>query len=196
MRLHPAVWLCAWSVFALLLQGLDTFWLLLLLVPSMLLTGIYAASESLQMLKRVRWLLMSIAVIFIVATPGVRMPGVLGTAVSVDGFRLAADHILRLVLLLVTLATLLKVLGQSGVLAGLHALLKPIGLRRQRLVSRLMLTLEYASKSPAQPRWQDWLLADPDDMGTTVSLVSAPLRGLDMASISLLLLIVCGVALS
>lgn len=192
--LHPAVWLCAWGAFALLLQRLDIFGLLMVAAPGAMLAGWLARLEAYRMLKRARWLLLSIAVLFLVATPGVRMAGILGVAgVSHDGIVLAGENILRLSLLLATLATLLKVLGPDGVLCGIDRLLTPIGRYRERLVARLMLTLELAGRSDGRERWQDWLAAAPHEETEAISLATSPLRAVDRVFLVLFFVITCGI---
>lgn len=195
-QLHPAVWLCAWSTFALSLQRLDSYWLLLLFLPTVLLSGLIAARAAYRMLKRVRWLLLSIAFLFFFATPGVRMPGMLGTlGVTFEGVTLALEHTLRLLLLLATLAALLEVLGRDGLLTGLHRLMAPLGRHRERLVARLMMTLEFIDGNHRQGRWQEWLVLDPDDRMETIAMATPPLLARDRALLVLLLLVTCGITL-
>lgn len=135
-------------------------------VPALLLVALFAAADALRLMRRARWLLLAIAVLFLAATPGERVAGPLGGAgVTWDGVRLAAEHLLRLVLLLGTLAWLLRALGRAGLLGGLHCLLAPLGSHRDRLVLRLLLTLEYAEAGEASREWRQWLDPVPADTG-------------------------------
>jgi energy-coupling factor transport system permease protein len=110
-----------------------------------------------------RWLLLSIIVMFAFATPGERLPAPLGdVGLTYDGLRLAAEHFLRLVLLLATLALLHDRLGSEGMITGLHWLLAPLaGSRRlrERMVVRLMLVLDYVERQP-RGGWRTWLAGD------------------------------------
>jgi hypothetical protein len=72
---------------------------------------------------------------------------------------MAAEHVLRLTLLLSSLAMLHQRLGNDGLIAGLHWLLGPIaGWRelRERIVVRLILVLDYVETEP-RGGWRGWL---------------------------------------
>lgn len=130
------------------------------------------------LLRRTRWLLLTIALLFGFATSGERLPGAVGDiGITWDGLKLGVDHVLRLVLLLASLALLHRRLGNHGVMTGLHWLLTPLsGWRdlRQRLVVRLMLVLDYV-EAPSSGNWRAWLEAA-DAPGTeSLRLVMAPL---------------------
>lgn len=181
MVLHPAVWLAAWCAVAIAVQRLGLFWLAVASAPTFLLVWLHAGDAAWRLLKRARWLLLAIAVLFVVATPGERLPGMLGTAgVSYDGLQLAGEHALRLTLLLATLASLLRQLGRDGLLGGLHCLLAPLGARRERIVVRLMLTLDYVEADRGPKHWRDWLTDAPEAAAEkALNLAVAPLRTLD-----------------
>lgn len=190
--LHPAVWIAAWCTFAVLAQSLDLPRLALLSLPTFALVAAHAPREALRLLKRARWLLLAVAALFVAATPGARLPGIAGTSgITFDGLRLAAEHLLRLTLLLATLASLLRKLGRGGLLCGLHCLLAPIGVRRERLVVRLMLALEYAEGDRSGKLWRDWLSETP---GTEPERVRLELASLSIRDGIFLLLLAATVA--
>lgn len=180
MVLHPAVWLAAWCAAAIAVQRLGLHWLAVASAPTFLFVALHAGHDAWRLLKRARWLLLAIAVLFVAATPGERLPGALGAAgVSVEGLQLAGEHLLRLALLLSTLASLLRLLGRDGLLGGLHCLLAPLGILRERIVVRLMLTLDYVEDERKAARWRDWLADVPETAGSSLHLAVAPLRAMD-----------------
>ena len=157
---HPATLLLAWAGFACLLPVLPLAALALLLIPVFAFALYLARLRTLALIRRARWLLLSIALLFAFATPGLAAPGMLGQiGATADGLALAAEHVLRLLLLLATLALLHEHLGTAGLVTGLHWLLGPAarwrGLR-ERIVVRLMLVVEFVENGNAGG-WRDWL---------------------------------------
>jgi energy-coupling factor transport system permease protein len=182
---HPAVWLAGWGAAALLLQSLDLRWLAVLAAPTFALVGRYAAPEALRLIRRTRWLLLTVAVLFVVATPGERLPGLAGTTgLSIDGLVSAAEHVLRLLLLLTTLAWLLRALRQDGLIDGLHCLFQPLGRRRDRLVVRLLLALQHVETEQPPRSWRDWLGTANDAGCGQVRLAVTALRSTDRLALA------------
>lgn len=188
---HPVTALLAWGAVVIILQSLslaDLGWAAVVLLPLPLL---WARQRTAVLTRRARWLLLSIAVMFALATPGERLPGTVGDlGVTYDGLALAAEHLLRLTLLLATLALLHERLGTTGMMSAFHWLLAPLvawQTLRERIVVRLMLILEYVETAPAG-NWRAWLSADvpgPDSIDLTV----APLCAKDWAVLILLALL-------
>jgi hypothetical protein len=189
---HPATVLLVWSAAVVASQFLSLAglaWAALALLPIPL---ILARQRALLLLRRARWLLVSITVMFALATPGERLAGVWGEfSLTYDGLALAAEHALRLTLLLATLALLHERLGTNGMMAGVHWLLGPMAASRaarNKLVVRLMLVLDYVETAPVA-NWRSWLApeeANLDEEAAALELtVSSPGAG-DWAVISLL----------
>ena len=160
-------------------------WAAVFFLPFCLLS---AHRRALRLIRRARWLLLSIVVLFALATPGQRLPGAPGDlGLTVDGLLLAAEHAIRLLLLLATLAFVHERLGTAGFMVGLHWLLVPLaGWRtlRERIVVRLMLVLEYVENAPLGD-WRAWLVAQmpgPDKLHLAVR----PVRLADWVMIMLL----------
>jgi hypothetical protein len=163
MTLHPATLLFAWGVFIITLQSspVSTLaWGAGAVVP---FAWFLARRRVLALLRRARWLLLSIIVLFALATPGQRLAGLGGDlGLTWDGLMLAIEYALRLVLLLASLAVVHECLGTTGMMAGLHWLLTPIAKwrsLRERIVVRLMLVLDYVENTPVT-RWRNWLNRD------------------------------------
>lgn len=96
-----------------------------------------------QLVRRSRWLLLTMLVMFGWFTPGTPLPTIPGA--TQEGLLLAAGYIARLLVALATLALLLKVLDPPRLVVGMRALLVPIellGFSRDRVAVRLALTLQ------------------------------------------------------
>lgn len=108
------------------------------------LAALIAAASDLRLLvRRSRWLLLTMLVMFGWMTPGTPLPGIPGA--TQEGLLLAADNIARLLIALAALAMLLKALDPPKLVAGMRSLLAPIamlGFPRDRIAVRLALTLQ------------------------------------------------------
>ncbi len=142
-RCHPASLILLWLA---LLVALATRNGTLLILASLLLTlcALFKASTHLhRLLRRSRWLMLSLCVVFIWMTPGT--PLLLLPGASSEGLHLAIEHGARLLLALASLALVLQALSAVELVAGMHALLSPLrclGISPDRMAVRLMLTLE------------------------------------------------------
>lgn len=146
-------------------------WIVAVALP---LAMTFARRRTLVLLRRTRWLFLSIMVLFALATPGQRLPGSAGDlGITYDGLLLASEHALRLLLLLTSLAVVHERLDTPGMMAGLHWLLAPLArwrTLRERIVVRLMLVLDHVENAPTAT-WRDWLNRDvegPDRLSLTV----------------------------
>jgi hypothetical protein len=188
VTLHPATWLLVWTGWAVFLQAADPSLLPWICLPVLGLAAWRAGNRTMRLFRRTRWLLLSILLLFVLATPGERLPEPLGDlGISYDGLAAAGEHLSRLVLLLASLAVLHEHLGSLRLLAGLHALLAPLAewrRLRERIVVRLLLVLEYA-ESPAAGGWRAWL-ADDAPGPASLSLDAEPLGMADAAVWTLL----------
>ncbi|MDR2239300.1 MAG: energy-coupling factor transporter transmembrane protein EcfT [Zoogloeaceae bacterium] len=167
--LHPTVRLIVWAVAVACAQWLPLIWLSLACAAA-LIAGVWLAPERLGLLlKRTRWLLLSLVLLFALATPGVYLLPFLGSlGPTEEGLRLGFAHLMRLLFVLASLAVLLRFTGMDGLVAGLHGLLRPfvcLGLDRARVAVRLMLVMHYVEHFPPGRRWREWLQDDaaPDE---------------------------------
>jgi hypothetical protein len=163
--LHPASQLLTWVIFALALQCLPLAGVLLATLLVLILALIFARHRSQRLFRRSKWLLLSLGVLFLFATPGEYLPGAWGQlGMTHEGVDLGLEHLGRLSAMLASLALLHELLGTSGFLAACYWWLGPLPWRRATVV-RLMLVLEFAEKKQ-QPGWRAWLVssADPSDV--------------------------------
>jgi len=159
--MHPTVPLAVWGA----VVGLAQIWplpgLAVLALPLFLASLQLAPARLGNLLKRARWLLLSILVIFSLATPGVLLAPEMGRfGPTGEGVELGVTHSLRLLVVLATLAILLQRLPMEELVAGLHSLLFPFrafGLNPTRVALRVMMVLRLVEQGPPRDRWRDWL---------------------------------------
>lgn len=185
MVLHPATLLAGWGLFLLLVQEASLTALAVICALVLPVALIRARRRAWNLLRRSRWLLLSVVVLFAFATPG--KP--LAAGLTVEGLDLAAAHGLRLVLLLASLAVVHEILGNEGLLAGLHLILAPLASwrqLRQRLVARLLLVLDYVENGPGPGGWRAWL-SEPEPGGVErIRLPGYPFGMTDRLAIAVL----------
>lgn len=159
---HPASLLLSWLAFALFLQWMALPYLLAVAVLSLILAAALAPLRSRNLLWRSRWLLLSLAMLFLFFTPGEYLPGIAGRlGVSYDGLARTGEHLGRLLAMLAGLAVLHERIGTAGILAGLFWLLRPFRWRESTVV-RLMLVLEYVERR-GRLGWREWLASGSTD---------------------------------
>jgi hypothetical protein len=196
---HPAVRLLVWGVAAVSAQLLDQVPLALFTLMIVSLAVTFAAPRLLRLLRRTRWLLLALVVLFVWATPGVLLFPDLGSlSPTADGLFLAWAHGARLIVILASLALLLEFTPTDEFVGALYGLMRPlsfIAVDRARIAVRLMLVMQYVESPPAA-RWRDWLQpsAHPTPPGRIV-LKRMPLRMCDGFVVLLLALGAC-IALS
>jgi energy-coupling factor transporter transmembrane protein EcfT len=197
--LHPAVRLLFWAGLVMAGQGLEAGWLAGFTFLALVVGGLLAGAHLRRLMRRARFLLLTIGLLFACGTPGEALLPLLGAASpTLAGLEMAAQHCARLALVLALLALLFQSTSSSQLVAGVFGLLKPfspLGLSRERVALRLMLVLQYAEDQKGEGRlksWKQWLnWLECQDGGTEaepVRIVVAPLHGADFAVLGLLLL--------
>lgn len=141
-----------------------------------LMALIAAPSHLRVLLRRSRWLLLTMLVMFGWLTPGTPLANIPGA--SQEGLLLAVENLARLVIALSTVALLLKALTPPELVAGMRALLAPLALlkiSRDRIAVRLALTLnEVESSRPGgngQPGHSEPSIALPASIPGTTDFV-------------------------
>lgn len=148
--LHPATRIGLWLLLALAVAWLR--WEALALLGAALAAWLAAGRNPVfpAMLRRARWLLASLLLVYGFATPGAALWEAF-PALSRDGVALGAMQAWRIVLLLAGLALLMAATPPAALISGIHALLRPLaplGVDAGRFALRLALTLEYARQQP------------------------------------------------
>lgn len=172
---HPAVQIAIWMLLALLAQGMPPLALLLLCATLFGLAMRLSASLLLSLLRRTRWILLTLLLIYAYTTPGAALWAQLGVVSPTrEGVFDGAVQLGRLLSVLSALAILLALLPQARLISGLYTLgypLRWLGLSRERIAVRLALTLQYA-ETAMRDTASDWRSTirgalEASDAGTT-----------------------------
>lgn len=159
---HPAVQILVWVLLALLAQRLHPLALLLLSSVLFALALRICAAQLLRLLRRTRWILFSLLLIYAYTTPGAALWANLGIlSPTHEGMLDGLLQLGRLLSVLSGLAILLELLPQEQLISGLYTLAYPLrwlGLSRERIAVRLALTLEYAESAMSDTA-KDWRTA-------------------------------------
>jgi energy-coupling factor transport system permease protein len=117
------------------------------------------SKRLLTLLRRTRWIIMSILFVYAFMTPGVGLwdlPYI--PSPTREGLLDGLMQLSRLVFVLAGLSVLLTSLSQERLISGLYSLCYPVrffGVSRERIAVRLALTLNYAEKA-MQETAKDW----------------------------------------
>jgi energy-coupling factor transporter transmembrane protein EcfT len=171
LKFHPAAQILTWCLLVAIMQFL-TFEILLVAAGFVLLFALMLSTHKLmQLLRRTRWIMLSLLLIYAYSTPGQPLFEALGMfSPSREGLSDGVLQITRLLTALAGLAILLDRLHRQQLIAGLYTLFAPlqlIGVSRERVAVRLALTLHYAEVAMLREThtWQDNLrsLFEPHD---------------------------------
>lgn len=124
-----------------------------------------APARMSQLVRRSRWLLLTMLVMFGWLTPGTPFPNLPGA--TGEGLLLAADNIARLLVALSIVALMLNALSPPQLVAGIRSLMIPLSLlriSRDRIAVRLALTLEEVESSRHSAG------GDADEFASTLSI--------------------------
>lgn len=137
----------------------------LLLVSSLALIGalVISGQKFILLLRRTRWIMFSLLLIFAFSTPGVELTRFTGNyGPTQEGLIDGMLQLTRLMAALAALAILLERLHRQKLIAGLYTIFLPLrwlGISRERLAVRLALTLHYVESTMLNsvPDWQTML---------------------------------------
>ena len=148
---HPAVLILLWMCLTIAMQPMH--------VPALLLSGGVLAAAALKLsagrfvilLRRTRWIMLSLLLIYGYATPGTAlwMQGGIFSPTN-EGLLDGLLQLCRLVFALAGLSIVLGMLSRQQLVGGLYLLAWPlrfVGLSRERFAVRLALTLHYAESA-------------------------------------------------
>jgi energy-coupling factor transporter transmembrane protein EcfT len=169
---HPAVQILVWVLLALLAQRVQPLALLALSAVLSALALRLCARQLLSLLRRTRWILFSLLLIYAYTTPGTSWWPQLGVVSPTrEGLLDGLLQLGRLLSVLSGLAILLELLPQELLISGLYTLAYPLrwlGLSRERIAVRLALTLEYA-ESAMRDTASDWRMTISDALEPAAS---------------------------
>jgi hypothetical protein len=206
--MHPFVKIACFFFLLLLLQYLSPSSIAVLCGLICLLAAVLNLPHFSQLIKRMRWLFLSLLLVYAYATPGEYLAFLpLNVAPSYEGLHLGLMQIAKLLIAVASLSALFASASKSQLMAGLWTLLSPlrlVGLNVERFTVRMLLTLHYVEQMAVQPKLKldfsqlDKLALAPDEPGATLPLILAQpaFTWFDKAMLSLMLLAVMGLSLS
>ena len=159
------------------LAGLVTVFVLQLLAVR------HSFADWWRLVRRMRWLLLSVWLILAYGVPGDAVFEVSWMPTH-EGVREATLHVARLILMLGCLAWLFSSLGKQGLLIALHGLLHPLtrlGIDSERLVVRLSLVMQNLQNELPKGAWRKMLDGNAvlGDGPETLRVTTLPRRAVD-----------------
>ena len=206
--MHPFVKIACFFFLLLLLQYLSPSSIAVLCGLICLMAAVLNLPHFSQLIKRMRWLFLSLLLVYAYATPGEYLAFLpLNVAPSYEGLHLGLMQIGKLLIAVASLSALFASASKSQLMAGLWTLLSPlrlVGLNVERFTVRMLLTLHYVEQMAVQPKLKldfsqlDKLALAPNEPGATLPLILAQpaFTWFDKAMLSLMLLAVMGLSLS
>ena len=154
--MHPLIKILCFILVLLLISMLDSLMLFSLMMLSLLMILSLKESAFLHAVRRMRWLLLSILIIYAFGTPGELVPGFpVNFAPTYEGLQSGFVQIEKLLIALAALSLLLTSSPMGQMMLGLYMLLMPFkfaGLNIERFTARLMLTLNYVEELAAKDK--------------------------------------------
>jgi energy-coupling factor transport system permease protein len=164
---HPAILILVWITLAISAQALSAPGLLAMTVVLFIAAAKLNARQLFSLIRRTRWILFSLLLIYAYTTPGVALLAGLGRySPTLEGLSDGLMQLGRLLSMLSGLAILLSLLTESQFICGIHALAYPLnwlGGSRERVAVRLALTLQYAEPTMRDTA-ADWRQAIDDSL--------------------------------
>lgn len=149
---NPTVRIISLITFAAMLHGMRAEPLAACSGALLLAVLLLCATDFRLLLRRARWLLLSIVLIYAYATPGEYVASVPDAwAPTYEGLREGSVQILRLAAMLAALSVLLATSSRAQIMAGIYQLTLPFkmfGIQPERFAARLWLTLHYVEHMP------------------------------------------------
>ena len=148
--MHPFVKILCFVLILLLTNTLRDQWLIALCAGLCLMAVWSNKRNFLRVVRRMRWLFISLLNIYAFTTPGEYIPELLAYASpTYEGCVLGLLQITKLLIALASLSLLFASSSKQDLIAGLYMLLTPLklfGLNGERFSARLMLTLDYVEE--------------------------------------------------
>lgn len=173
--MHPFVKILLFIFTLLLMSYMSNAYLL----PMSLILFVYATwlarSDFLRVVRRMKWLFISIFIIYAFGTPGEYIQHIpVSVAPTVEGCVLGVMQIAKLLIALAVLSILFATSSKEQLMIGLHLLLSPLnllGLNTNKFTARLLLTLDYVEELAAKEKFK-FKFDQLDNMLSTTELVN------------------------
>ncbi|WP_047549026.1 CbiQ family ECF transporter T component [Methylotenera sp. G11] len=154
--MHPFIKILCFIALLLLMGMVSTLMLFALMMLCLVLVSSLKVPAFLHAVKRMRWLFLSIFMIYAFGTPGELIPTFpVYFAPTYEGLWSGFVQIEKLLIALAALSLLLTGTPRGQMMLGLYMLLTPLkfaGLNIERFSARLMLTLDYVEQLAAEDK--------------------------------------------
>lgn len=154
--MHPLVKILCFLMLLLLISTAGSTLLFCGLVLAVIVSYYLKIDAFPHMVRRMRWLFLSIFIIYAFGTPGELLPQFpVSFAPTFEGINLGWLQVEKLLLALAVLALLVTRTSKEHLMLGLYMLLRPLklaGLNVERFAARLMLTLNYVEELAAEDK--------------------------------------------
>ena len=157
-NMHPFVKILLFIFTLLLMSYLSNVYLLIMCLVLFVYATWLARGSFLRVVKSMKWLFISIFIIYAFGTPGEyiqHIPAVV--APTIEGCLLAIVQIAKLLIALAILSILFATSSKEQLMIGLHLLLSPLnllGLNTNKFTARLLLTLDYVEELAAKEKFR------------------------------------------
>lgn len=171
--MHPLVKILCFLMLLLLISTASSILLFCALVLAIIVIYYLRIDAFSHMVRRMRWLFLSIFIIYAFGTPGELLPQFpVSFSPTFEGINLGWQQIEKLLLALAALALLVTRTSKEHLMLGLYMLLRPLklaGLNVERFAARLMLTLNYVEELAAEDKsgFSFSKLSEMDDLADT-----------------------------
>ena len=180
--MHSGLLVFLWLLAVASLQWLDMSTLTAVLAASALAAWRYAPARGKRLVRRVRFILIAIVILFAGFTPGeavfIDWPRL---SPSHEGIALAYEHAARVVVVVLFVALLMEYLPAPRLVGALHALLRPfaaVGVPADRVAVRTLLVLRLV-EAEKPPRWDHWISDDSNDLHEAITVERQSFGALD-----------------
>ena len=189
--MHSGLLLFLWLVAVAGLQFLNVAVLTIVLRLSAAVAFRFAPQRSRRLLKRIRFILLAIVILFAGFTPGeavlVDWPAL---SPSREGILLAYEHAARVAVVVLFVALLMEHLSPTRLVGALHALIRPLnalGVPADRVAVRTLLVLRFV-EAEHSPRWDHWISDDSNDLHDAIDVDRERFGALDLCVLGILIM--------
>lgn len=179
--MHPLIRIVSFLVFAALVAAGNAAQLAFATLLVAVGYGITASAQlkaAWPLLRRLRWLLLSLLVVYLWFTPGQPLLPALASQPTQEGVLEGLQRIAALVLLALAASLLMQSMTREALIAALYRLLTPLrrlGVPAERIAVRITLTLEAVSQ--LQPLLTEQLRAHSASSRNPIARISAVSAG-------------------
>ena len=195
--MHAGLLILLWLIGIAVLQFVTAWGLSAAVLCTGAVAVCYARTRCFRLLKRIRFLLAAIFILFAFFTPGQALltdfPDI---SPSIEGLELALTHGGRILAVIFCVAILMQKLPPQRLVGGIYALLRPfsmLGISTERIAVRVLLTLRIAD-SDVTGHWREWITATDTELPSPVIIERERLSMADWLILTTAVLLAIAVA--